>query len=90
MLEGEGLLTRIPGLGYHVKVESPTDRRPRDAGGIVRGQSEPVKAVCDRRATAAVRCLVDVNAKTTLSRICPDQEMVAIGSRDPGGQALDD
>lgn len=26
MLEGEGLLTRIPGLGYHVRVGPQTDR----------------------------------------------------------------
>ena len=26
MLEGEGLLTRIPGLGYHVRVGLQTDR----------------------------------------------------------------
>ena len=34
-------------------------------------------------------CLVNVHAKTALSRTCPDQEMAAIGSRDTSGQGLD-
>jgi hypothetical protein len=31
-------------------------------------------------------CLVNVHAKTALSRTCPDQELAAIGSRDTSGQ----
>ena len=40
---------------------------PAPAAGIVRGRSEPVKAVCDRRTTAAVELPGNVHAKTTLT-----------------------
>jgi len=59
---------------------------PAPAAGIVRGRSEPVKAVCDRRATAAVELPGERTREDDLDRTCPDQEMAAIGSRDTSGQ----
>jgi hypothetical protein len=56
--------------------------------GIVRGRSEPVKAVCDRRTTAPVKVASERTRKDDLDRTCPDQEMAAIGSRDTSGQGL--
>jgi hypothetical protein len=59
---------------------------PAPAAGIVRGRSEPVKAVCDRRATAPVELPGERTHEDDLDRTCPDQEMAAIGSRDTSGQ----
>jgi hypothetical protein len=51
------------------------------------GRSEPVKAVCARRATAPVELPGEpISREDDLDRTCPDQEMAAIGSRDTGGQ----
>ena len=62
---------------------------PAPAAGIVRGRSEPVKAVCDRRTTAPVELPGERTREDGLDRTCPDQEMAAIGSRDTSGQGLD-
>jgi hypothetical protein len=62
---------------------------PAPAAGIVRGRSEPVKAVCDRRATASVKLPGERTREDDLDRTCPDQELAAIGSRDTSGQVLD-
>ena len=59
---------------------------PAPAARIVRGRSEPVKAVCDRRATAPVKLPGERTREDDLDRTCPDQEMAAIGSGDTSGQ----
>jgi hypothetical protein len=59
---------------------------PAPAAGIFRGRSEPVKAVCDRRATAPVELPGERTREDDLDRTRPDQEMAAIGSRDTSGQ----
>jgi DNA invertase Pin-like site-specific DNA recombinase len=63
--------------------------RPCSRCRIVRGRSEPVKAVCGRRPTAAVELPGERTREDGLDRTCPDQEMAAIGSRDTSGQGLD-
>jgi hypothetical protein len=55
--------------------------------GIVQGRSGPVKAVCDRRATAPVELPGKRTREDGLDRTCPDQEMAAIRSRDTSGSA---
>ena len=55
---------------------------PAAAAGIVRGRSEPVKVVCDRRTTAPVELPGERTREDDLDRTCPDQEMAAIASRD--------
>jgi hypothetical protein len=62
---------------------------PAPAASIVRGRSEPVKAVCDRRATASVELPGERTREDSLDRTCPDQELAAIGRRDTSGQGLD-
>jgi hypothetical protein len=61
-------------------------RRPCSRCRIVQGRSEPVKAVCDRRATAAVELPGERTREDDLDRSCPDREVAAIGSRDASGQ----
>jgi len=62
--------------------------RPCSRCGIVRGRSEPVKAVCGRRATAPVELLSERTREDGLDRTCPNQELAAIGSRDTRGHGL--
>ena len=62
---------------------------PAPTAGIVRGRPGPVKAVCDRRATAAVELPGERTREDDLDRTCPDLVMAAIGSRDTSGQGLD-
>ena len=62
---------------------------PAPAAGIVRGRSEPVKAVCDRRTTASVELPGERTREDGLDRTCPDLELAAIGSRDTSGQGPD-
>ena len=51
------------------------------------GRTEPVKAVCDRRATASVNLPGERTREDGLDRTCPKvPEMAAIGSRDTCGQ----
>jgi len=59
---------------------------PAPAAGIVRGRSEPVKALCDRRTTAPAELPGERTREDGLDRTCPDLEMAAIGSRDTSGQ----
>jgi len=59
---------------------------PAPAAEIVRGRSEPVKAVCDRRTTASVELPGERTREDVLDRTCPDLELAAIGSRDTSGQ----
>jgi hypothetical protein len=59
---------------------------PAPAAGIVRGQAESVKAVCDRRPTAPVELPGECTREDGLDRTCPDQELAAIGNRDTSGQ----
>jgi hypothetical protein len=54
---------------------------------IVQGRSEPVKAVCDRRATAPVELPGERTHEDGLDRTCPAKVMAAIGSMDASGQA---
>src|ERR1700729_2969307 len=68
------------------QVSSAQTGVPAPAAGIVRGRSEPVKAVCARRATAPVELPGERTREDDLDRTCPDQEMAAIGSRDTSGQ----
>ena len=53
---------------------------------IVQSRSEPVKAVCDRRATASVNLPGERTHEDDLDRTCPAKEMAAIGSMDASGQ----
>ena len=61
-------------------------RRPFSRCQIVRGRSEPVKAVCDCRATAPVELPSERTREDGLDRTRPDQEMAAIESWDTSGQ----
>jgi hypothetical protein len=70
---------------YIQQVSSVRADRPCSRRRIVRARPEPVKAVCDRRATAPVELPGERTHEAVLDRTCPDQEMAAIGSRDTGG-----
>jgi hypothetical protein len=52
---------------------------PAPAAGIVRVRSEPVKPICDRRATAPVKLHGECTREDGLDRTCPDLELAAIG-----------
>jgi hypothetical protein len=54
--------------------------------GIVRGRSEPVKAVCDRMAPASVQMPRERTREDGFDRTCPAKEMAAIGSMGASGQ----
>ena len=84
-----GAKSMKPGRLTYSKFHLCTRGVPAPAAGIVRGRSEPVKAVCDRRATAPVELPGERTREDGLDRTCPDQEMAAIGSRDTSGQGLD-
>ena len=55
-------------------------RCPCSRCGIVQGRSEPVKAVCDRRATAPAKLRSERTREDDLDRTCPAKVMAAIGS----------
>jgi hypothetical protein len=53
--------------------------------GIVQGRSEPVKAVCDRRATAPVELPGERTREDDLDWIRPAKEVAAIGRMERSG-----
>jgi hypothetical protein len=53
---------------------------------IVRGRAEPVKAVCDRRATASVNLPGERTREDGLDRTCPPKAVAAIGSMGTSGR----
>ena len=81
-----GAKSRKPGRLTYSKSHRCRRNVPAPAARIVRGRSEPVKAVCDRRATAPVELPGECTREDGLDRTCPDQELAAIGSRDTSGQ----
>ncbi len=84
-----GAKSRKPGRLTYSKFHRCTRGVPAPAAGLSRGRSEPIKAVCDRRTTAAVKLPGERTREDDLDRTYPDQEMAAIGSRDTSGQGLD-
>ena len=79
-----------PGLGPPGlrPVSSAQARRPCSRCRIVRCRAEPVKAVCDRRATAPAELPGGRTREDDLDRTSPAQEVAAIGTRDMSGQEL--
>ena len=61
---------------------------PAPAAGLSGAGQNPSRPSVTAGQPHPLSCLVNVHAKTALSRTCPDQEMAAIGSRDPSGQLL--
>ena len=80
---------RNSGRSTRSKFHSSARVRPCSRCRIVRGRPEPVKAVCDRRATAPVKLPGERTREDSLDRTCPDLELAAIGSRDRCGQSVD-
>ena len=60
------LISVGPSLAYRSYGVQPRGC-PCSRCGIIQGRSEPVKAVCCRRATASVECVVHVHGKTALT-----------------------
>ncbi len=73
--------SRKPGRFTYSKFHPRGWDIPAPAAGIIRGWTEPVKAVCDRRATAPVELPGERTREDGLDRTCPAKEMAAIGSR---------
>ena len=84
-----GAKSTKPGRVKYSKFHRCRQDVPAPAAGIVRGRSEPVKAVCGRRATTPVELPGERTREDDLDRTCPDLELAAIGNRDTSGQGPD-